>query len=452
MLIDCGSAASPGSTSRTIDRYTRHIYDTVMANEGDRLDVVVATSRQTNHISGFGERGAGHIAKTKPGLVVQPWTEDPKFEPDISLPPVTGDSDGSKSRRFTHQLASMSSLMKQLTRVEQFASPEGGETRSETDRTAAKPELAATDGEAVDEPTISRLSGATGIAADQVEALCDINITDEGAVQALRTMGSQKPRYLHYGMQSGIEDVIPGIQVDVLGPTSIQQGAEVSHLRHTDDSEFWHLAAHSTFAAGIGSTTAADSIFPKAPTEPRELWVPPVHWLVPKLRKVHGNQILSLTRILDRAQSNTSLILLITVGSRRLLFSGDAQIEAWEYPLFQANDKARVRRQLRWTNVYKVGHHGSQTATPKSLWEMFSRRGPADDPNRLLTLLSTRNGSHGHGSHGTTVPWPTLVDELGRSSSLIDSREYKSADNYFHDIELSTSKNRPLVIDPSDAA
>jgi beta-lactamase superfamily II metal-dependent hydrolase len=51
------------------------------------------------------------------------------------------------------------------------------------------------------------------------------------------------------------------------------------------------------------------------------------------VERLQAPQLRSLLRIvtaLDHAMNNTSVILLIQAGDRRLLFCGDAQIENWE--------------------------------------------------------------------------------------------------------------------------
>ena len=58
--------------------------------------------------------------------------------------------------------------------------------------------------------------------------------------------------------------------------------------------------------------------------------------------------------------------------------------------------------------------HGSLNATPKTLWNAFSRRSEKEGkPGRLVTVMSTRSDSkHGHEDNDTEVPRRTLVKEL----------------------------------------
>ena len=414
MLIDCGTTRLPRGGPKSIAEVTADI----AAVTNNKLHVVVATHRHRDHISGFGGTAGEHIAACNPDLVLQPWTEDPELEPDATAPPPTiNGGSGTPALRFTHQLASM-------------------ELAAET--------LAA---QARNTPHVTKTANK------QLAALGDINVSNRAAVMALRNLGHNR-RYLSHGQPSGIEDVIPGVNATVLGPPTLDQWSAIRRQRATDtdefwsrsdDSEFWHLIADATGTTTSRSHEPDEPLFPDAKTQPEKDWSPPIHWLVPKLHELRGNQLLSLVRILDRALNNTSLILMLQVGDRRLLFSGDAQIEAWEYPLAHAPDAGQLRNLLRWTNVYKVGHHGSLNATPKSLWKLFKRR-DAPEHQRLLTVLSTMNGVHGHGDHGTEVPRRTLVAALEAETTLLATRALRGEHRRFHDLMLTTSRHRPLIV------
>lgn len=145
-------------------------------------------------------------------------------------------------------------------------------------------------------------------------------------------------------------------------------------------------------------------------------------WFVRRLRALRKNQLLSLVRTMDDALNNTSVILLFESGGKKLLFPGDAQWENWELAL---NKNAAL---LKDVDVYKVGHHGSLNATPKTLWEAFSRRSDKEDaPGRLVTVMSTRSDSkHGHVENDTEVPRRTLVTELKEHSQHRSTQELEA--------------------------
>jgi hypothetical protein len=132
-------------------------------------------------------------------------------------------------------------------------------------------------------------------------------------------------------------------------------------------------------------------------------------------RQRRGDQLLQIVRNLDDAMNNTSVILLFEIGETSLLFPGDAQIENWSYAL----SKDEVKAKLAKVNLYKVGHHGSRNATPKDLWNLFEHRSDdAEAEGRLVSLMSTMAGKHGHASSHTEVPRATLVTALKSESDL----------------------------------
>ena len=133
--------------------------------------------------------------------------------------------------------------------------------------------------------------------------------------------------------------------------------------------------------------------------------------------------------MLDQEMNNTSVILLFQVGKKKLLFPGDAQIENWQYALSQK----KYQSLLTSVNLYKVGHHGSLNATPKSLWKLFKNKSEGRTANRLLCLMSTMEGKHGSVSSQTEVPRAKLVRELRRQSDLFTTQQLRGKD-FFHDI------------------
>ena len=93
VLIDFGSTEMPNSASAR--PHEAHRRRTSPPRPAGKLDVLVATHRHADHISGFGDSKAGPIIEgLKPDLVVQPWTEDPDLETDARAPAVAAAPDG----------------------------------------------------------------------------------------------------------------------------------------------------------------------------------------------------------------------------------------------------------------------------------------------------------------------------------------------------------------------
>jgi hypothetical protein len=225
----------------------------------------------------------------------------------------------------------------------------------------------------------------------------------------------KKRRYLCFGDDPGTGDILPGVDVDVLGPPTLTQNGAIAKQRSRHKEEYWHLQA-----AAAGAELAAEngnSLFPNYVAKETPSWG---RWGRHRLRQMRSDMLMPIVRNLDDQMNNTSLILLFAVGDKSLLFPGDAQWENWSHALA---DEA-VRKKLRTVDLYKVGHHGSPNATPKSLWNLLENRGPEDKAERLTSVMSTKHGVHGH-SRETEVPRDTLVKALVSDSHFHTTEDHK---------------------------
>jgi hypothetical protein len=416
VLVDFGSTASPGKTP-----LSGAIAEDIDKTTGGRLDAIVVSHRHQDHISGFATGGGkkpGDVIRklAKNALILQPWTEDPKLSQKATSP--TGTSLGVRafqsayvtSLQRMHEVAvSVAARARRLRPSEIEATPDVGQRRTESpgEGTPADP-AAQTTGPLPGLGTRER--AAVGKRLQELLAfLGETNLKNASAVKNLIAMSTpEQHRYLSYGNRSGLEKILPGVKIDVLGPPTIKAYKEVLKQRDTDPEEFWHLQAA---AARLAAQPGRGALFPRVP---RADQIPQsARWFVRRMRGIHAQQLLELVRIVDNYMNNTSLILLFTVGNKRLLFPGDAQIENWEYSLKVAKEKKKNLKALAGVTTYKVGHHGSLNATPKTLWNGFKKKGKG-----LETLLSTRRGKHGHATSGTEVPRMPLVQALNDNSKL----------------------------------
>jgi hypothetical protein len=147
----------------------------------------------------------------------------------------------------------------------------------------------------------------------------------------------------------------------------------------------------------------------------------PARWLVDRIRKQQVRSILRIVRWLDRSLNNTSVILLVRAGNRRLLFPGDAQIENWQYTLTGAPNRQALLDELARVDLYKVGHHGSRNGTPKSLYRLWHPGDAAEQAVRSVrSLMSTRDDVYGE-KDGTKVPSGKLMTALDRDGMRLFS-------------------------------
>jgi ribonuclease BN (tRNA processing enzyme) len=397
VLIDFGSTqGSPFGPERGM----LAIAEKIGEDSGGKLDMVVATHRHTDHVSGFGGKTGDVIAGLEPELVVQPWTEDPNLEPDAQAPPgAAGGGGGAPAlvSRLADMQAVASALLDEVPRLE--ASP--------SVRRAVRQQLA---------------------------FLGETNIKNKAAVVNLMKMGKRPAVYANFGTELEVDDLLPGIGLEVLGPPTLEQSADVAEQRDKDLNEFWHLAAASS-GATAGAGDERPPLFPEAAISPDSIHQE-ARWVIPEIERMRSEEMLAIVRSLDDALNNTSLILLFEIGDTRLIFPGDAQIENWSYALKTAPNHKEIQERLATASFYKVGHHGSLNATPKTLWNAFKRVGDDTTPDRLATMVSTLAGKHGSVDRGTEVPRKLLIAELEAKSSLHETEKLRDTEIFWDDVEF----------------
>jgi hypothetical protein len=394
VLIDFGSTKSSSFAPSSLLPIAKQI----ASDSGGKLHMVVATHRHADHISGFGGPSGDVIASLSPDLVVQPWTEDPDLAPDAEAPAGAG-SGQLRARALARRLDDMQAVAAQV--VSQV-------------------------------PTLVASRGVSKTVAAQLRFLGETNLKNAPAVKNLMTMGRRRV-YASFGTKLPISTLLPGIGIDVLGPPTLRQSQEIEDQASVDRDEFWHLAALRSVATAVGDRRQPP-LFANAPKARRV--AQEARWVIPRIDQLRAEEMLAIVRILDDALNNTSLILLLDVGGTLLLFPGDAQIENWRYALKTADDHEAICEKLAAARFYKVGHHGSLNATPKTLWNSFTCRNTQAVPDRLVTMVSTLSGKHGSASRGTEVPRKPLIDELTKLSDFHDTRRLRSKKQFWNDVEL----------------
>jgi hypothetical protein len=427
VLIDFGStaAASKGTP------LTMTIAENIAEVTDGKLDAIIVTHRHADHLNGFtttrNRKGPGDIIRkcARDAVIVQPWTEDPNVAPKATAPRKRGNGK-SLAAAQVRALEAMQDVAAIIARrasridVSDIDGESPGDDTSPDETTDAQRAQPAP-------PTL-----AIGEAArERLRFLGETNLKNSLAVKNLMTMSSPKKRhYVYFGSKSGLEDVLPGVTVDVLGPPTVEQSVEVLKERRNDQAEFWMLAA----AATKMTTSANRPLFPGEKFVTGGMAPRSSRWFIRRVRAIHAQQLFELVRIVDDALNNTSAILLFTVGDTRLLFPGDAQIENWEFALRLSDQSEQILKKLAKVDVYKVGHHGSRNATPKTLWRTFKNRRKG-----LKTVMSTKAGKFpGRSGSGTEVPRATLKKALMAETKLTNTQDLKGTrKEYFADVEVT---------------
>lgn len=393
MLVDCGSTSAPERARKNPDFMEKVVADIERVCSG-KLHVLLATHRHRDHVSGFStDSNTGRtLAALKPDHVIQPWTEDPGARADAATAAASIYTAGKPdTKKMTaHFLGALEDMHEVAAALKHIAGRED-------------------------------LPGKQAL--KHLEFLGEDNIKNPSAVKSLMAMGKRgKAYYVNAGMELTI---LPGVKCTVLGPPTLEQSDAIRKQRARDPANFWQFRSFWG-AQGVAmrgqvqrGKRVAGAKAARTPELPKS-----VRWFVQQARQVHVDELLSIVRDLDSVMNNTSVILLLEAGKRKILLPGDAQIENWAYAL----SNPKWRKLLEDVSLYKVGHHGSLNATPKPLWELFKHKGGPETADRLETLCSTKAGKHGSRKSGTEVPRQVLVDQLEKNSRFVSS---ESADDAF---------------------
>lgn len=192
-------------------------------------------------------------------------------------------------------------------------------------------------------------------------------IPNQRAVESLQRLGRLR-KYLHAGMDSGLDELLPGVRVHVLGPAAERKA----------DRKFWKAA--------MDGPRPKKKLFPTAPQWHPCLAPPQTRWFIDRLSKLHEEQLIALAQSLNEAVNNTSLVLLFQFGEHTLLFPGDAESGAWQ----QALQSPFVRKMIGRTTVYKASHHGKTNGSPQQLVRLL------EQPVILLSARETEAGMAGY--------------------------------------------------------
>ncbi|PBC01431.1 metallohydrolase [Mesorhizobium sp. WSM3860] len=232
-----------------------------------------------------------------------------------------------------------------------------------------------------------------------------------------------KPIYVHAdSTKADLKLPLNGASISVLGP---ERDIDFFYLGDPGDPSL--RSALRFVEAGLPSVTAAvpaasDIVIPKNidPADFRQL------------RSRMLSTALAFADLDGKVCNNTSVVLLLEWGGKRLLFVGDAE---WDqgFKKGKGNCAWNVMWNLRKQQLdgplafLKIGHHGSVNATP---WQMpGASKGeplaildsilPVDSKAMAKAVVSTRRGNY------ETIPRSDLLVEIGRRVS--NTKNYQIA-------------------------
>jgi len=351
VLFDCGSIKNGARPFKNVVRQLlKDLRDT--PDGPAHIDVVVATHRHSDHVSGFEDPAWDEVTV---GEVWLPWTEKPD------------DPEGRAIRDGHYRLAE---LLQNRLRLGKAA--------------AADPA-----------PFESGLAMAANA------------LSNEAAMRTLLQGFAGQPlrRYLPEEAATVTwfnTPHLPGVTIHVLGPSrdpeiirDLDPPAGQSYLKLMETGEDTLDGSPRPFSEDWAIEPGEyASAYPELDLD-----------LPPSDRQAVRNEGVGLdaqvAAVLDKALNGTSLMLVFQIGAATLLFPGDAQWGTWRIAL----ESPDLRKLLAATTCYKVGHHGSHNATPvefvekvlgKDFWGMVSTNTMANWPKipkkELLIKLEEKPG------------------------------------------------------------
>jgi beta-lactamase superfamily II metal-dependent hydrolase len=363
VLVDCGShsAGHPRDGWRISETVADIIKD-VGEQSAPFIDVVAASHRHQDHVSGFDEPAWNDVPV---GEVWLPWTEDP--------------NDPEATRIRTKQ----SSLALNLTSA--FAAA-GFDDR--WDSAEIK---------------------------DSLRAMVANSLTNDAAMRTLHRGFSGKPDrlFLSASETTTIEPAAcPGLTVHVLGPS--RDEATIRDMDPPPGQSYLRFGAAPPPGVPVERSASSESQGPfaksfvldedryEASYQTKRLGGA----LKGKASGIMRDTDLATAVSLEKAVNGTSLMLMFEFGSAFLLFPGDAQWGTWNAVMTRPASRDLIAR----TTFYKVGHHGSHNATPVDFLEKVL------DPDHMFwgAAASVRPISF-----WPDIPRMPLLDELTKRSRRV---------------------------------
>lgn len=312
MLIDCGVHSSGGSGHPMSEIVPRIIAD-ITPDDGSqpRLDVVVATHRHLDHVTGFQLGAWDQVAV---GEVWMPFTENP----DDTLGRSIRDEQAAKAK----------TLMAHLTTL-----------AATGDRVAA---------------------AAAEVAGN--------SLTNAKAMDRLyhRFGGSPQRRFFPHADNRQLAFPAPGLSsmtVHMLGP--LRDRDVIAAMDPPADQDWLRAIAsiNDRLNGDASQLPIFDTTFRLTPADVRADYR--ALYLSARQRSALATATTfdawAAAASITDAVNNTSLVFVLQIGDLKLLFPGDAQWGLWDAILARPG----VDDLLRNTTLYKVGHHGSHNASHK---------------------------------------------------------------------------------------
>lgn len=263
------------------------------------------------------------------------------------------------------------------------------------------------------------------LSPDLEELVALYGIDNDGAMESLRETLPERngivPKYVHAGMtQAQLGLPLHGARIHVLGP---ERDIDHFYLGEEADETLLGLAA-----AGAAFRNESATPVPQ-----------PTNISQSDFRRLQSRMMSSafaFAELSSKVTNNTSVVLLIEWKDKRLLFVGDAEWDT-KFKAGKANGSWNVMWHERKSRLQdpidflKIGHHGSENATPWNDLEDGTTTEPSTILDAILPLppggadptaravVSTKRKNY------ETIPRAALLAELGKRVGNV--RNYQAA-------------------------
>lgn len=318
VLIDCGVHFLGRNKEQPFDDVLGQLIDDVKEDGVPIIDLVIATHRHQDHVSGFANEVWNDVDVKE---VWMPWTENYEDKQAVEI------------------LLSQSSRAKKVHQL--------------LDKMLANPKLFGLEhDEQIDELKEIKEFSANSLKNPEAMNMLHHGFKNKDAIPRKylpfreRQLNTMQPAFL------------PGVTVYVMGPC--YDDKVIASMEPPKAEQWFKMMAdrgnietppvfpfHHDWSRTPAQVATADLIL--SPRDRR------------RVRSVDDDTAFALAKGVEDAVNGTSLMMMFHVGNAYLFFPGDAQHGTWQSAL--KDDE--WRELLTKTNFYKVGHHGSHNATPK---------------------------------------------------------------------------------------
>ena len=241
--------------------------------------------------------------------------------------------------------------------------------------------------------------------APSFEALLLNNLNNKDRVEYLRNLGNVPPLYLRRGSTINSLPASKNIKFRVLAPEK-------------DMSVYYRRSSHYMALMSASLAMDTDSLnrwsFPNENRVSKPLNINDSDWA--DLHHSIQTGAVDAVRSIDKAENNTSLVFVIETHGKRLLFSGDAELESWEIMMKKSG------KYLNAMDFLKISHHGSHNGTHPDVLDLLL---PKENKSNAQVLVSTRSKIYGT-KH--PVPDESLLTELRTRCKKLHSTDKIKSD------------------------